>query len=137
VPGACSQTNIKVPTKIKAHGSFGKAGAALRADFVKGCSVCSFNATDRFRSYTGGLYSCTSDDAPLDIRETNHAVLGIGYNTDGNFIIKNSYGTGWGEAGYAIIDSSNDCGMHLMCYQLNSLRLIAALTLLFCMIILY
>ncbi len=49
-----------------------------------------------FYSYTGGIYSYTSGGFV-----GNHAVLAIGYNDAGQyFIVKNSWGTGWGESGY-------------------------------------
>ena len=35
----------------------------------------------------------------------------IGYDSDGNYIIKNSWGTLWGESGFGRIDKNNDCGL--------------------------
>lgn len=126
VPGACNKTRIWVPG-VRSHGSYGLTWGGLRGDIVKGVSVCTFNATSRFKQYTGGIYSCTSDDAPLDIRETNHAVLAVGYRSDRNLIIKNSYGTAWGEGGYANIDYKNDCGMRIICLQLWGSRFVLTL----------
>lgn len=120
----CGKPKIKVASTIKSHGSVGLTWAGLRGDLVKGASVCTFNSTERFKQYVGGVYSCTKDDAPLDIRETNHAVLAVGYTSSNNIIIKNSFGDNWGEKGYANIDYKNDCGLRLMCYQLSAERLL-------------
>ena len=30
-----------------------------------------------------------------------HAVTVVGYRTDGRFIVRNSWGTGWGDKGFA------------------------------------
>ena len=64
-----------------------------------------------FDAYKGGVYqdSLTSCPAPYGqgcaYTETNHAVALVGWNdgdatTPGHFILRNSWGTGWGEAGY-------------------------------------
>lgn len=69
---------------------------------------------DNFRFYKNGVFNdpeCSqkSDDA-------NHAVLVVGYKTDpqeGDYwIVKNSWGRGWGEAGYIrIARDKNVCGL--------------------------
>jgi len=52
-----------------------------------------------FQSYSGGVYY----PSPYEC-EPNHAVLVVGYGTDPNYgdywLIKNSWGTWWGEGGY-------------------------------------
>ncbi|MBI5528756.1 MAG: hypothetical protein HY897_20695 [Deltaproteobacteria bacterium] len=48
--------------------------------------------------YDGGVYSHTSGSCPSD---AGHAVLVVGWNdTDGAFIVKNSFDTWWGESGH-------------------------------------
>jgi C1A family cysteine protease len=63
--------------------------------------------SDFFRHYRGGIISkgCGSN---LD-----HAILAVGYGTEKGkdyFIIKNSWGTSWGERGFARI-AIDQCGI--------------------------
>lgn len=65
-----------------------------------------------FHLYTGGVI--TSEDCGTNL---DHAVLAVGYGTtwDGvdYFIVKNSWGTSWGELGYVRIGtkSTNKLGI--------------------------
>jgi C1A family cysteine protease len=66
-----------------------------------------------FFSYRSGIYSlapnCCSDSktCPDCYYEGGHAVLIVGYDDEEEFfIVKNSWGTGWGESGYFRIDYS-------------------------------
>ncbi|XP_029827679.2 procathepsin L isoform X2 [Ixodes scapularis] len=65
-----------------------------------------------FIFYKGGVYN----DGGCDPRGLNHAVLVVGFDKDSRgtpyWIVKNSWGTGWGEAGYIkIMRNKNICGM--------------------------
>eukprot|EP00850_Spirogloea_muscicola_P014740 SM000108S14184 [mRNA] locus=s108:41596:47869:- [translate_table: standard] len=68
-----------------------------------------------FQSYKGGIYNgnCTSD-------VLNHAVLVVGYAINVSqpyWIVKNTWGTLWGEGGYMRIvmtDGAGKCGISLM-----------------------
>jgi PKD repeat protein len=52
-----------------------------------------------FQSYSGGIFSHTSSG------QVNHAVILVGWNDSGGYwIMKNSWGTGWGESGYMRIE---------------------------------
>ncbi|KAM3147596.1 hypothetical protein pb186bvf_000403 [Paramecium bursaria] len=44
-------------------------------------------------------------------KQLNHAVLLVGYNSDDTWIIKNSWGTEWGEKGFITLSAGNTCGV--------------------------
>jgi cathepsin H len=60
-----------------------------------------YQVINGFKDYTSGVYhSNLCLKGPMDV---NHAVLAIGYgNQDGMdyWLVKNSWGTGWGDQGY-------------------------------------
>ncbi|KAG4076085.1 hypothetical protein HA402_011431 [Bradysia odoriphaga] len=69
---------------------------------------------DKFMFYSDGVYYNTD----CDPERISHAVLAVGYDTDEKtgmdyWIIKNSYGTTWGEEGYGKLarNKDNHCGI--------------------------
>uniref|UniRef100_UPI0037E7795A cathepsin S, ortholog 1 n=1 Tax=Semicossyphus pulcher TaxID=241346 RepID=UPI0037E7795A len=65
-----------------------------------------------FHFYRGGLYNVPN----CNPRFINHAVLVVGYGTDGGqdfWLVKNSWGTAWGEGGFIRIarNKNNLCGI--------------------------
>lgn len=60
-------------------------------------TVVYFDAENSFQLYSGGVYS--GPDCSANI---NHAITAVGYQWSGSssssyWIVKNSWGTGWGE----------------------------------------
>lgn len=72
-----------------------------------------------FQAYRGGVYTdCPNfQNAYASI---NHAVVIVGMDADKNYIIKNSWGTAWGENGFATVSSVNDCALTGFVYQISS-----------------
>lgn len=60
-------------------------------------------------SYSSGIYS----GCPNPITGVNHAVILVGVDSNGNYKIRNSWGSRWGLAGYMWISAINDCGVPL------------------------
>jgi C1A family cysteine protease len=59
--------------------------------------------TEAFAAYSGGIFNQNDEDANI-----NHAVALVGWDdnqgTNGIWILRNSWGTGWGEEGYMRIE---------------------------------
>ncbi|XP_044262270.1 procathepsin L-like [Tribolium madens] len=70
------------------------------------------DATAELQFYSNGIFY----DSYCDPQALNHGVLAVGYGSEGGYdywIIKNSWGSGWGEAGYFRIvrNYNNHCGV--------------------------
>jgi len=67
-----------------------------------------------FQQYTSGIFDSTACGTSLD-----HATLVVGYGSENGqdyWIMKNSWGTVWGEAGYmrlAIVNGQGICGIQM------------------------
>ncbi|KAK7265446.1 hypothetical protein RJT34_33066 [Clitoria ternatea] len=80
--------------------------------FVRPVSVA-FEVVKGFRFYKKGVYSNdTCGSTPMDV---NHAVLAVGYGVEGGvpyWLIKNSWGSNWGDNGYFKMElGKNMCGV--------------------------
>ena len=51
--------------------------------------------------------------SPATLEDLNHAVILVGVDSKGNWKVRNSWGTTWGEAGYIRVNGnkSSDCGV--------------------------
>jgi len=56
-------------------------------------------------AYKSGVFS------NCGITNLNHAVLAVGYDDAGNWLVKNSWGTTWGVSGYITLAAGNTCGI--------------------------
>uniref|UniRef100_K3W741 Peptidase C1A papain C-terminal domain-containing protein n=1 Tax=Globisporangium ultimum (strain ATCC 200006 / CBS 805.95 / DAOM BR144) TaxID=431595 RepID=K3W741_GLOUD len=77
------------------------------------------NSDDPFKDYSGGFYSCPNDGDLSSKDDINHALLLVGYGTDATsgdyWILKNSYGSSWGDKGYMklLADNKANCGLNV------------------------
>jgi hypothetical protein len=97
---SCGQacTNWLASTyKIVNYGSVSATVSSIKDALVNyGPLVTTFSVYADFFGYNGGIYSYTSGSY-----QGGHAVLIVGYDDVNQcFIVKNSWGTGWGEAGF-------------------------------------
>lgn len=80
--------------------------------YFYGPVTVSFEAKKDFFFFKGlGIYS--ECPARTRVSQINHAVLLIGWTESGDWIIKNSWGTEWGNQGFAIISKERDCGIRM------------------------
>ncbi|XP_029458150.1 dipeptidyl peptidase 1 isoform X2 [Rhinatrema bivittatum] len=89
--------------------------ALMKFELVRhGPLAVAFEVYDDFLHYQGGIYHHTGLRDPFNPFElTNHAVLLVGYGRDPDtnenyWLIKNSWGTSWGEEGYFRIRRGTD-----------------------------
>lgn len=70
----------------------------------------SMQVTSLFQNYAGGVFFGTASDYSNPV--SNHAVMIVGWDDDkGAWLLRNSWGTGWGENGYCWIKyNSNNIG---------------------------
>jgi C1A family cysteine protease len=95
-----SDVTSKSPDQLKAALNKGPVSVAIEADKAV------------FQQYTGGIISGNDCGTSLD-----HGVLAVGYGSENGqeyFIVKNSWGSNWGDNGFvklAIEDGAGVCGI--------------------------
>lgn len=81
--------------------------AALREALQKGPLVTTMSAYQDFMNYRSGIYKRVSNSYV-----GGHAIVLIGYNDKERYLlIRNSWGTSWGESGYARISYDDTSGL--------------------------
>uniref|UniRef100_A0A667WWS4 Pro-cathepsin H n=2 Tax=Myripristis murdjan TaxID=586833 RepID=A0A667WWS4_9TELE len=101
--------SVKEVVNITAYDEMGMVDAVATHNPVS----FAFEVTSDFMSYRDGVYSSTTCHSTTD--KVNHAVLAVGYGQENGkpyWIVKNSWGTGWGIQGYFLIErGKNMCGL--------------------------
>ncbi|EAR99636.1 papain family cysteine protease (macronuclear) [Tetrahymena thermophila SB210] len=70
----------------------------------------------KWQFYRSGVFnSCDNNNVNL-----NHEVLLVGYDANHNWIIKNSWGVGWGQQGYITLAAGDSCGIADQPYGLSA-----------------
>ena len=86
----------------------------------------SFEVYDDFMNYKGGIYQHTGLEDKFNPWEiTNHVVLVVGYGQENGtpyWIVKNSWGTAWGENGYfRILRGADECSIESIAMAMTPL----------------
>jgi len=104
----CKKTCQPV-AKVGGYVTVDKNENALKTSVDGRPTSISLDARGReWQSYKSGIFN-----VPSCGREMEHDVLAVGYSDSGNYwLVKNSWGTNWGERGYIrIVRGKNMCGL--------------------------
>ncbi|XP_054165168.1 uncharacterized protein LOC128962792 [Oppia nitens] len=85
----------------------------VSAIYTYGPVTVGFHQTDNFVNYSSGIF----EDYTCDANKINVALVAVGYTPE-YFILKNNFGTNWGENGYVRLSRSkyNNCGVSEQAY---------------------
>jgi len=72
-----------------------------------------------FQAYKSKVFTLCPASFDVSFRDINHALVIVGMDANKNYIIKNSWGTTWGESGFATVSSTNDCALSAYVYALT------------------
>jgi C1A family cysteine protease len=116
--GSCAADPAKYTSvKVKSHvGVTPNSKAQLLAAIAQGpVSVAIEADTMAFQFYQGGVLNTSACGTQLD-----HGVVAIGFGLDSKakpfYIVRNSWGSGWGESGYiriAAVEGQGICGIQM------------------------
>ena len=112
----CAYSSTKGKVKVTGINYItNKSIPALKASIEQGPTCVGVNASDRrFNGYSSGILN-VKDCKP----NQDHAVTAVGYGTSGSqeyYIVRNSWGSGWGDKGYikiAVTSGAGICGIQL------------------------
>jgi len=99
--GTCK--NIASAAHITGHVDVAHSAAALEAALKMRPVSVAVDAAN-WQSYSGGIFSDCGE-------QLDHGVLLVGEDAGGNWRIKNSWGTGWGESGFIRLAAGCTCGI--------------------------
>lgn len=112
----CRFQSAYVGAKVRGYSTVGSMESSLKSALASvGPVSVAIDASHRsLQFYTGGIYY----EPACSAYSLDHAVLAVGYgsSTQDYWIIKNSWGTGWGMSGYFMLlrNYYNHCGVASM-----------------------
>lgn len=115
--GICNTSSLyQMPTGTTSNLYWNLTAAALRELIAKSPVLALVHVDINLFFYHSGIFSCSGTTTHSQL---NHAVEVFGYDTSGNYIIKNSYSAFWGSNGFATISGTGDCGLTLAAVQFD------------------
>lgn len=110
--GKCQANPSKVVTKLSGYYAIPVGNEVVLHNALTnvGPVAVGLDATANLQSYRSGILR----DSSCNSQALNHAVLAVGYGNENGldyYILKNSWGAGWGEAGYFRLEKNNRCGI--------------------------
>ncbi|XP_046656745.1 ervatamin-B-like [Daphnia pulicaria] len=113
VKGTCKFSTSTIGSTVATYGGVtSKSPSAMQAALVRyGPLSVAITVINSFYSYKSGVYT----DAACDNKGVNHGVVVVGWgNLSGTdyWIVRNSWGSGWGSAGYILMQRGvNKCSI--------------------------
>ncbi|XP_059147879.1 procathepsin L-like [Physella acuta] len=111
--GSCNNRKCKPVVKVTGSGYIpaGREDFMLKVIHTTPIVALVDASQQSFQTYTAGVYS----DPRCSSTQVDHAVQVVGYGSDGGldyWIVRNTWGVGWGEQGYMrILRGKNMCGI--------------------------
>jgi len=109
----CAYDASKGVTEVSSYGRTVGASANLNAIYRQPVNVAVAAGNSVFRNFSSGVVT-ESDGCPKQI---DHAIVAVGWGVDESgasyYIVRNSWGTGWGEKGY--INIATEGGVRGVC----------------------
>lgn len=101
-PGCTKYFPVSAWYYVGNSSSVPSTSALKQAIYKHGPVATAVYVNSAFRNYTGGIFNSCTNSTP------NHTIVLVGWDDSGSYwIMKNSWGTGWGESGYMRI--TYDC----------------------------
>lgn len=124
VKSPCKNPSLKLSVPINTVYEYFYAGleTLLKAQIANyGPQAAAMYATDNLNAYTGGVFVDSSCATTIkDCYTVNHAVIITGYGTDPDYgdywLVKNSWGSSWGEYGYFRIARNRNNHCNIACW---------------------
>ncbi|CAD8085965.1 unnamed protein product [Paramecium sonneborni] len=105
-PYAAVDQNCKIPSGlVKAGGRKTWTTATQAYEAIAKYPISVSVHASNWKGYTKGVFTDCINTS------TNHAVVAVGYDVEGNWLIRNSWGVGWGLQGHIWLKSGNTCGV--------------------------